>query len=73
MLGYGQRYWGLSRRLVGVALVQPSGSTALDKFLRLPDDTLAVMACRFIFPVSTVALTPTDRLPPSSEGAFSRL
>ena len=38
------------RRLVGVAWVQPSGSTALDKFLRLPADTLAVMRCRFIFP-----------------------
>ena len=37
-------------RLVGVAWTQPSGSKALDTFLRLPADTLAVMKCRFIFP-----------------------
>ena len=63
----------LLRRLVGVDLVQPSGSAALDKFLRLPDDTLAVMACRFIFPMSTLAMTPADGLAPTSEGAFARL
>ena len=48
------------RRLVGVAWVQPSGSTALDKFLRLPADTLAVMKCRFVFPH---ALSPAVGMP----------
>ena len=33
--------------LVGVAMVQPSGDSWLDRFLGLPDEALAVLRCRF--------------------------
>jgi hypothetical protein len=50
----GQRHSGLGQPLdpegrgvlVGVAMVQPTGDTWLDRFLGLPDEALAVLRCR---------------------------
>ena len=37
-------------RLVGVATVPKTDSWPIDKFLRLPDETFAVMVTQFVFP-----------------------
>jgi len=44
-------------RLVGVATVPKTDSWPIDKFLRLPDETFAVMVTQFVFPSASPQTT----------------
>lgn len=59
----------LADRLVGVALVQPTGDKLLDTFLRLPDDTLAIMSSQFTFPTPIIVADATSDAAAADTGA----